>query len=96
MFRQIRSKLLAAFAVPWAILVGVAGLAISSNLSQTKSAQGRTEAAALVALGLAGALLGLLLVIRVQPGGLEAVGRIGQPGGAPRHSVLARHRPGHP
>ena len=65
MFRQIRSKLLAAFAVPLAILVGVAGLAISSNLSQTKSAQGRTEAAALVALGLAGALLGLLLVIRV-------------------------------
>ena len=65
MFRQIKSKLLAAFAVPLAILVGVAGLAISSNLSQTKSSQGRTEAAALVALGLAGALLGLLLVIRV-------------------------------
>ena len=65
MFRQIKSKLLAAFAVPLAILVGVAGLAISSNLSQTKSAQGRRRPAALVALGLAGAFLGLLLVIRV-------------------------------
>ena len=65
MFRQIRSKLLAAFAVPLAILVAVAGLAISSTLSQTRTAQDEREAVALAALGLAGALLGLLLVIRV-------------------------------
>jgi signal transduction histidine kinase len=64
-FRQIRSKLLAAFAVPLAILVAVAGLAISSTLSQTRTAQDEREAVALAALGLAGALLGLLLVIRV-------------------------------
>ena len=65
MFRQIRSKLLAAFAVPLAILVAVAGLAISSTLSQTRTAQDEREAVALAALGLAGAFLGLLLVIRV-------------------------------
>jgi signal transduction histidine kinase len=64
-FRQIRSKLLAAFAVPLAILVTVAWLAISSTLSTTKSAQDKKEAVVLLALGLAGALLGLLMVIRV-------------------------------
>ncbi len=65
MFRQIKSKLLAAFAVPMAILVAVAGLAISSTLSQTKTAKDEREAALLAVVGLAGALLGLLLVIRV-------------------------------
>ena len=51
--------------MPLAILVAVAGLAISSTLSQTRTAQDEREAVALAALGLAGALLGLLLVIRV-------------------------------
>jgi signal transduction histidine kinase len=64
-FRQIRSKLLAAFAVPLAVLVAVAGLAISSTLSQTGTAQDEKEAVALAAVGLAAALLGLVLVIRV-------------------------------
>jgi signal transduction histidine kinase len=64
-FRQIRSKLLAAFAVPLAVLVAVAGLAISSTLSQTRTAKDEREAVALAAVGLAGALLGLVLVIRV-------------------------------
>ncbi len=65
MFRQIRSKLLAAFAVPLAVLVAVAGVAISSALSQTRTAKDEREAVALAAVGLAGALLGLVLVIRV-------------------------------
>ena len=65
MFRQIRSKLLAAFAVPLAVLVAVAGLAISSILSQTRTAKDEKEAVALAAVGLAAALLGLVLVTRV-------------------------------
>ena len=65
MFRQIRSKLLAAFAVPLAVLVAVAGLAISSTLSQTRTAKDEKEAVALAAVGLAAALLGLVLVTRV-------------------------------
>ena len=65
MFRQIKSKLLAAFAVPLAVLVAVAGLAISSILSQTRTAKDEKEAVALAAVGLAAALLGLVLVTRV-------------------------------
>ncbi|HTT88641.1 MAG TPA: hypothetical protein VMF65_03745, partial [Acidimicrobiales bacterium] len=48
-----------------AILVAVAGLAISSSLSPTKAAKNEKEAALLAVVGLAAALLGLVMVIRV-------------------------------
>jgi signal transduction histidine kinase len=69
-FRQIRSKLLAAFAVPLAILVAVVAVEASLSLALTngsKSSHGgvATEAVAFAALGLVGAMIGLVLVIRV-------------------------------
>ena len=72
MFRQIRSKLLAAFAVPLAILVAVAGLAISSTLSQTRTAQGRTRGRRpRGAVGLAARSARLALGHSRQPGGIQ-------------------------
>ena len=70
MFRQIRSKLLAAFAVPLAILVAVVGVEASMSLSLTNGSKSphsgnATEAIAFAALGLVGAMIGLVLVIRV-------------------------------
>ncbi len=70
MFRQIKSKLLAAFAVPLAILVAVVGVEASMSLSITNGSKSphsgdATEAIAFAALGLVGAMIGLVLVIRV-------------------------------
>ena len=70
MFRQIRSKLLAAFAVPLAILVAVVAVEASLSLALTNGSKSphsgvATEAIAFAALGLVGAMIGLVLVIRV-------------------------------
>jgi signal transduction histidine kinase len=69
-FRQIRSKLLAAFAVPLAILVAVVAAEVSLSLRLTNGPKNphsgvATEALAFAALGVVGAIIGLVLVIRV-------------------------------
>ena len=64
MFRHIRSKLLAAFAVPIAILVAVIAIALGGQ-SNDQSNNAMEHAAPLVALSLAAVLLGILLLGRV-------------------------------
>jgi signal transduction histidine kinase len=63
-FRHIRSKLLAAFAVPIAIMVAVVTIALSGQ-SNDQSSNAMEHAAPLVALSLAAVLLGILLLGRV-------------------------------